>query len=342
MLRQVRITAKHVSLDGSNRVETWLKRARAVQSLNRMALIAALLFFGVSAEAASFILPPSEETVVGRLQYVISSAEDTLPDIARRYDLGYDEIIRANPDLDRWLPGEGSKVLLPSSYILPAAPREGIVINIAEQRLYYYPEVSPGTGFPSQVAIYPVSIGRIDWETPVMLTRVAEKVIDPVWFPPQSVRKEHDADGQLLPGRVAPGPDNPLGRYALRLDAPGYLIHGTNKPYGIGMRVTHGCVRLYPEDIEKIFSQVPVGTVVRIINQPFKAGWESGVLHLEAHPTQEGGGRGMTPMVRTVVETTRDQPSTLVDWQKAMDIAKHRQGIPLPIMVATPDPAGKN
>lgn len=307
-----------------------------------LALVAALLFSTVSAGAASFVLPPLDEAVVGRLQYVASASEDTLPDIAQRYDLGYDEIIRANPEVDRWLPGEGSRVLLPTRYILPDAPREGIVLNVAEQRLYYYPEVPLGAGGPARVVIFPVSIGRIDWETPVMLTHVVEKVIDPVWVPPESIRTEHAVDSHPLPARVLPGPDNPLGRYALRLDAPGYLIHGTNKPYGIGMRVTHGCVRLYPEDIEDIFGQVSVGTPVRIVNQPFKAGWESGVLHLEAHPAHERGSRDLTPMVRAVVEATRDQPSAPVDWQRALDVAEQRQGLPLPIIMAIPASASQN
>jgi len=298
-----------------------------------------VVFSNAPAIAASFMLPPPGEAVVGNVQYVSSQAEDTLSDIARRFDLGYDEIIRANPHLDRWLPGAGSKVLLPSRYILPAQPREGIVINVAEKRLYYYPPISQGQ---AEVHIYPVSIGRIDWETPVMLTHVIEREVDPAWFPPQSIRDEHASDGHLLPTAVPAGPDNPLGRYALRLEASEYLIHGTNKSYGIGMRVTHGCIRLYPEDIEALFKQVPVGTPVRIINQPFKAGWESGVLHLETHPTHERGSRNLTPMVRAVVEATRKQPFTPVDWQKALDIAEHRQGIPLPIMMATPDPAGKN
>jgi L,D-transpeptidase ErfK/SrfK len=306
-----------------------------------LALVAVLLFSGAPARAASFVLPPLGEAVVGRLQYVASASEDTLPDIARRYDLGYDEIIRANPEVNRWLPGEGSRVLLPTRYILPDAPREGIVLNVAEQRLYYYPEVPSSAGGPARVVIYPVSIGRIDWETPVMLTHVVEKVIDPVWFPPESIRAEHVADGHPLPDRILSGPDNPLGRYALRLDAPGYLIHGTNKPYGIGMRATHGCVRLYPEDIEEIFAKVPVGTPVRIVNQPFKAGWESGALYLEVHPSHKGSSLDLTSMVRAIVEATRDQSSALVDWQKALRIAESGQGIPLPITLDALDGAGQ-
>ena len=134
---------------------------------------------------------------------------------------------------------------------------------------------------------FPVGIGRMDWSTPLGVTRVKIKIADPAWYPPASIRDEHTSDGNPLPDKIAPGPDNPLGQYALQLALPGYLIHGTNRPYGVGMRVSHGCVRLYPEDISRLFDAVSVGTPVRIINQPYKAGWYHGVLYFEAHPPLE-------------------------------------------------------
>jgi lipoprotein-anchoring transpeptidase ErfK/SrfK len=173
---------------------------------------------------------------------------------------------------------EGTRVILPTQHILPDTPREGLVLNLPEMRLYYYPK--PSTGKPRTVVTFPVSIGRMDWATPLGLTRVTAKVINPVWYPPASIRAEHEQEGQALPPEVAAGPDNPLGQYALQLGRPGYLIHGTDRPYGIGMRATHGCIRLYPEDIQRLFEEVPVGTPVRIVNQPYKAGWYRGVLYL--------------------------------------------------------------
>jgi L,D-transpeptidase ErfK/SrfK len=149
-------------------------------------------------------------------------------------------------------------------------------------RLYYFPK--PGLGKLPVVITHPVSIGRMDWRTPLGNTRVVAKQRNPAWYPPRSLRKEAAASGEVLPDVVKPGPDNPLGRYAIRLAVPGYLIHGTNKPYGVGMRVTHGCVRMYPEDIETLFDVVTPGTPVQIINQPIKVGWLDGTLYLEVHP----------------------------------------------------------
>jgi lipoprotein-anchoring transpeptidase ErfK/SrfK len=183
------------------------------------------------------------EDVIGQVSVVRVHNQDTLSDIARAYHLGYEEILHANPGVDPWLPGEGTRVILPTQHILPDAPRVGLVLNIPEMRLYYYPK--PSKGKPPMVATFPVSIGRMDWTTPLGLTRVTAKVINPAWYPPASIRAEHEQEGQELPPKVAAGPDNPLGQYALQLGRTGYLIHGTDRPYGIGMRATHGCIRLY-------------------------------------------------------------------------------------------------
>jgi len=239
----------------------------------------------LTVKAETFILPPADVDLVGEIRIVYATHEDTLLDIARRHSLGHDEIIQANPGVDRWLPGAGTPVVLPTRYILPDTPRQGMVLNVPEMRLYYYPK--PKSGEKPVVITHPVSIGRMDWNTPLGKTSVVAKQKDPAWYPPASIKAEHAAQGDILPDVVPGGPDNPLGRYALRLGIPGYLIHSTNKPYGIGMRVTHGCVRLYPEDIERLFPQVPVGTPVYIINQPVKAGWLAGTLFLESHPPLE-------------------------------------------------------
>ena len=246
--------------------------------------IAGVLLFG-ALRAEIYELPPEGYDVVGAVATVTARREDTLIDIARRHGLGYHDIVRANPGVNIWLPGEGAEVILPTRFVLPPGPRQGIVLNLPEYRLYYYPE--PAEGEPAYVLTYPISIGRMDWETPLGLTSVISKVTDPSWYPPQSVRDEHAADGRPLPRIVPPGPQNPLGKYAMRLGLPGYLIHSTNRPAGVGMRVTHGCIRMFPEDIEYLFPNVDVNTPVRIINEPVKLGWYADRLVMEVHPVLE-------------------------------------------------------
>ena len=240
-----------------------------------------LLFAAAVARAEVYELPPDGYDVIGAVTSVAARAEDTLLDIARRHGLGYEDIVRANPEVDAWLPGEGTPVVLPTRYVLPPGPRRGIVLNLAEYRMYYYPPARAGE--PPVVMTYPMSIGRMDWATPLGLTRVVSKVKNPTWYPPDSVRKEHEEDGRPLPRTVPPGPDNPLGERAMRLSLPGYLIHGTNRPAGVGMQVTHGCIRMFPEDIEFLFDQVAVDTPVRIINEPVKIGWYGDELMMEVH-----------------------------------------------------------
>jgi L,D-transpeptidase ErfK/SrfK len=238
---------------------------------------------GAAARAEVYELPPTGNDVVGALTTIESRAEDTLLDIARRHGLGYEEIVRANPEVDAWLPGEGTRIVLPTRFILPPGPRRGVVLNLAEYRMYYFPAPEPGG--QALVMTYPMSIGRMDWATPLGDTRIVTKVVKPTWYPPDSVREEHAADGDPLPRSVPPGPDNPLGDFAMRLGLPGYLIHGTNRPAGVGMRVTHGCIRMFPEDIEFLFEHVPLNTPVRIINEPVKLGWDGETLLMEVHRT---------------------------------------------------------
>ncbi|MEZ5564778.1 MAG: L,D-transpeptidase family protein [Gammaproteobacteria bacterium] len=226
---------------------------------------------------------------MGEVQVIVARYEDTFIDIARAYDLAYDELTHANPDVDPWLPGAGTRIVLPTQHVLPDAPREGIVLNIGSKRIFYYPKVAAGE--TPVVITHPVGIGREGWSTPIGVTKVVSKAKDPVWTVPASIRKEHAEAGDPLPARVAAGPDNPLGAYAMRLGFPSYLIHGTNKPSGIGMRVSHGCIQLFPEDIESLFSQVPVGTRVQIVNEPRLLGWQNGNLYLEVHPALEDDGR---------------------------------------------------
>jgi L,D-transpeptidase ErfK/SrfK len=232
-----------------------------------------------------FVLSSPGQTVVGEPQVVFAGNNDTLSDLAREYGLGYDEIIAANPDVDPWLPGEGTPVVLPTQYVLPDVEHRGLVLNIATRRLFYFPDVAAGE--EPHVLTYPIGIGRVGWETPVGRTTVVSKARDPSWWVPASVRREHAEMGNPLPSVVPPGPDNPLGHRVLKLDMPGYLIHGTNQPYGVGMRVSHGCVRLYPENIEFLYELVDIGETVTIVNEPYQLGSRDGMLYFEAHAPLE-------------------------------------------------------
>ncbi len=221
----------------------------------------------------------ADVTMLGALQTYTTTHDDTLLDVARKNDLGFVELVAANPGLDPWVPGEGVTLLLPTAHLLPDGPKQGIVVNLTEMRLYYYrtPGELPET--------HPVGIGSEGNNTPVSSTRITHKTANPIWVPPASIRKEKPE----LPAVVAAGPDNPMGLFALYLGFPGgnWRIHGTNEPYAVGRRVTHGCMRLYPEDIEDLFNKVSPGTQVTIIDQPVKVAWVDGELYIEVHPTKQ-------------------------------------------------------
>jgi L,D-transpeptidase ErfK/SrfK len=304
----------------------------------------ALMLAGAGAgqlHAAAYPLPAGSDTVIGEIQHVVAEHEDTLLDIGRRFGVGYEEIVAANPGVDAWLPGAGTQVLIPSRYILPDAPREGIVVSLAEHRLYYFPPTKAGEA--PIVRTYPISIGKMDWKTPLGVTRIVNKREKPSWYPPESVRREHAADGRPLPKVVPPGPDNPLGLYAMRLGIPGgaYLIHGTNQPAGVGMQVTHGCIRMYPEDIEEFFKLVPVNTQVRMIDQPYKMGWRGDDLYMEVHTPLEGQGsetHSLTNITRLLVSATQDR-TVVIDWAKAEKAFILATGVPeLVVLPRAPEP----
>ena len=251
----------------------------------RLLILAAFIVATSPGYAAIYDLPPEDQDVIGAMSTTVATYDDTLVDIARRHGLGYQDIVLANPQVNVWVPGEGTEVVLPNRFVLPPGPRTGLILNLAEYRMYYFPE--PKAGEPAKVHTYPMSIGRMDWETPLGRTQIVAMARDPAWYPPQSVRDEHAADGDPLPRIVKPGPDNPLGTRALRLGIPGYLIHGTNRPAGVGMRVSHGCIRMFPEDVEFLFDRIPVKTAVRIIDVPVKIGWDGEELVAEVHQLLE-------------------------------------------------------
>ena len=301
----------------------------------RQVACALLLAAFVRVASASDYWLADQSEVIGEVQVIKARYEDTFVALARKYDVGFEALREANPDVDPWLPGEGTEIVIPSQFVLPRAPHTGIIVNIAELRLYYFPGSSgpPPDGAEAGsrlVVTHPISIGRMDWSTPIGTTKIVGKVANPSWYPPQSIREEHAADNDFLPKVVPPGPDNPLGKHALRLGLPGYLIHGTNKPSGVGMRVTHGCIRLFPEDIESLFKSVPTGTPVHIVNQPYKLGWGPDGLYLEAHPALEehtAEPMDMTEITRLFVAATETR-RTDVNWDLAEQVMRASRGIP--------------
>lgn len=270
------------------------------------------------------------QAVIGGVQRVRARYEDTFVDFARAYGLGYDDLVAANPGIDPWLPGDGTEIILPTRHVLPLAPREGIVLNIAARRLFYFPP--PVADEPRVVYTFPIGIGRAGWSTPTGATEIVARIPDPVWFPPDSVLAEYAAAGNPLPRRVPPGPENPLGKYAIMLDIPGYFIHGTNKPAGVGMRVSHGCVRLYPEDIEYLFGDVSIGVKVRIVNQPYLFGWDGGLLYFEAHAPLEEDARDWSGLLTPMARSSRLEAGDgleIAGEQTLQQIAAEQHGIPV-------------
>ena len=277
--------------------------------------------------AETFLLPSPTATVVGESHWITADRRESLLDAARRNGLGFSDMKQANPDVDMWVPTDGAEVLLPTSFVLPNARRRGVVVNIAEYRLYFYFERDG----QDMVATFPISIGRMDWQTPLGDWRVTRKRTRPTWRPPKSIIAEYAADGEVLPPVVPPGPDNPLGDYAINLSAPGYLIHGTNKPRGVGMQVTHGCLRMLPEDIEWLFPQVPAGLPVTIVNQPVKVGLRDGRLYLEAHPALEDRGPEEVDRLIERVSASAQAAQVVLDVQAMRRVLIERRGVPTPI-----------
>lgn len=273
--------------------------------------------------------------LIGEVQVLFTRYENTFAAIAREYDLGFEELRHANPGVDHWLPGEDTPVYLPTRSILPDAPKDGIVINLPSMRLYYFSDHDEAGDF--SVTTHPIGIGRQGWATPTGTAKVTQKARDPVWYPPASVRQEHAEMGDPLPSIVQPGPDNPLGRHAIGLSMPGYLLHGTNKPAGVGMRVSHGCIRLYPEDIEKLFDRVASGTAVTIVDQPVLAGWSDGVLYLEAHRPLEEDTRDLAGEADKVIAAAIERAGNAVELDRdaIATILAEQRGIPLPIGVGS-------
>ena len=285
----------------------------------------------------TFAIDPATD-IVGVVQKTRATKEDTLTDIARRFNVGYEEIVRANPGVDPWLPGENREIIIPSQFILPNAPREGIVINAAAMRLFYYPKVKEGE--QQYVHTYPIGIGKVGWKTPEGVTKLVRKQKDPTWRPTASIIKEHLKErGEKLDPVIGPGPDNPLGRYAFYLGWPTYMVHGTNKPAGVGLRSSHGCIRLYPEDIAVLFETAPLGTPLRVVNQPFLFGWHDGALHIQAFDVLEDDPRdwkkaqakllnkAMAERIQKELAARKEK----IDWDAVARLSHEPRGIPVSV-----------
>jgi L,D-transpeptidase ErfK/SrfK len=225
--------------------------------------------------------PARAHGVIGSARFYQVQKKDTFLDIARYYDLGYNEIVEANPGIDAWVPPPGQIIQLPTEWVLPDAAYNGVVINIPEMRLFYF---HPGGAGTTIVNTFPVGLGRDDWRTPEGKFKIRDKTVNPRWVLPASIKAEHIRDGKPAPDFIAGGaPDNPLGKYRLSLTLPLYGIHGTDIPWGVGMQVSHGCVRLYPEDIERLFPMVKIKTPGEFVYQPVKVGARDGHIFVEVH-----------------------------------------------------------
>lgn len=315
-----------------------------VLQMKKYALIPALAALILASPA---LAAPFAQNYIGEMKYVTADYEDTLVHIGRDYDVGFVEMRAANPHLDPWIPGSGARVTVPTMHLLPDAPRESVVINLAEMRMYIYrvPGQAPQT--------FPIGIGRDGLLTPVGTTTIVRKKAGPTWTPTPRMR----AEDPTLPPVVGPGPDNPMGTHAMYLGFPQIAIHGTNKPYGIGRRVSSGCIRMFPEDIGKVFEELPVGTKITVVDEPIKAAWIGDKFFLEVHPTQTQATQMEKEGAIPDYELSEKDLSYIMrkagpsveklDWAAIRKVVKDRKGYPIQIAergnhtaAATPVKAG--
>lgn len=298
---------------------------RSLPVVNWLVVLLLSLLGIQSAQAQIFTLPSNGDNVVGKYQTVRSLRGEHLWEVGRRFDIGYYEMLEANPRLSkRARLSANTEVVIPSRFILPAGPRRGIVVNLAELRLYYY---IPGT---NQVLTEPVGIGRVGWTTPLGQTHVIEKMLNPEWRPTADVRADAERLGYVLPDVWPAGPDNPLGQHALRMGWSTYLIHGTNRPEGVGQRSSAGCIRMFPEDIKVLFSKVRVGTPIRIMNVPVKIGWQHQKLYLESHQILEEQDLSVhndtIDIIDKIHKATRARPA-VINWSLVKEALQKETGL---------------
>jgi L,D-transpeptidase ErfK/SrfK len=305
---------------------------RSRSALSALALLLALSS-GCAAPRARAPHPLERETgspdLSGRLAFHTARRDDTLVDLAVRYAVGYVELLAANPGIDPWVPPQGARLVIPGAHLLPSGPREGIVVNMGELRLYWY---EPGLRPRS----YPIGVAREGFATPRGSTRVTAKRERPTWVLGPSARRDHPELGASVP----PGPDNPLGEHALYLGWPSYLIHGTNEPAGVGRHSSRGCIRLYPQHIAELFARVRIGTPVRVVDEPVKLGWIGGQLYLEVHPDakqavqldETGHFDPEAPRgLRERVKKAAGAAAARLDWAQVERAGRERTGVPVAI-----------
>lgn len=314
----------------------WLAAVRPIRAWHGLVLL--LACWAVPAWAATFPLPTDGSTIVGRLHVVTADSRNTLLDIARHYDLGYEEITVANPGVSVWVPGEGTRVVVPTEFVLPPRPWVGIVVNIPQRRLYYFPR--PKAKEPATVVTFPIGIARPGWPTPLGSTRIVAKYKDPAWIVPKDIQAEHRSQGDPnFPDYFPPGPNNPMGMLALETGFSQIFIHGTNRPWGIGMEVSHGCIHLYPENAAYLFPHVPSGTPVKIINQPVSVGYRDHLLYLSvSKPLGEYPGDQDSLLMHAIDEVVRfgTQDAPKVDWDRVRQAVDAKRILPVPVSVGAP------
>ena len=310
--------------------------SRRVPGLHALVLL--LVCWAPFGWGATFLLPGEGSNMVGQLQVVTADSRNTLLDIARHYDLGYEEITAANPGVSIWLPGEGTPIVVPTEFILPPRPWTGIVINIPQRRLYYFPRHKASE--PATVVTFPIGIARPGWPTPLGTTRIIAKYKDPAWIVPKDIQAEHRRQGEAdFPDYFPPGPNNPMGMLALETGFSQIFIHGTNRPWGIGMEVSHGCVHLYPENAAYLFPRVPAGTPVRIINEPVSVGYRGQLPYLSvSSPVGEYPGDQDSLLMRTIdaVSRSRNLNWPTIDWDRVRQVVDARRIMPIPVSVGAP------
>lgn len=310
---------------------TSFDRRNALRLIGAGAAFVAMPALAADKPAAPPPAKPAFPDIIGEVTSYTIKDEDTLWDLAVEFRVGFIELIAANQGVDVWVPKVGSSITVPTAHILPNAPREGIVVNLGDMRLYAFPP----KGGPVDTSA--IGIGVDGAVTPIGKTRIVRKQTKPTWYPPASIRKEKPE----LPTVVPPGPDNPLGDHALYLGWPAYLIHGTNLPPGVGRRTSHGCIRMYPADVERLFQRTPVGMQVTVINQAVKFGWRAGSLYMEAHPSLkqadelEFEGKIAPEPVASVEAMAKKAAGKFpdeIDWKAVATTLEQRTGLPARII----------
>lgn len=310
------------------------KRMLSRLLMNGILLVFSYLLVSFPLQAAIYSLPKEGDYLVGNIQYIYPKSGDTLFDLARQYDLGLDEILAANPGIKPRALNKKTRITLPTRFILPNSPWEGVIVNLAEMRLYYFPPAKPGED--KKVITHPIGIGRQGRSTPLGEYNILMKIENPNWTMPEKVHTALLSKGIKKERVVPPGPDNPLGEFAMMLNNEGLFMHGTNNPSSIGMRVSSGCLRLYPEDIANLVDAVPKGAAVRIVEQPFKLGLEKGVLFLETHGKtvkNKGHSKISLTLLDSEVITMHAIKFSAIEWESLKALSEDRTGIPIQVKI---------